>query len=249
MHALIVAAGFATRLGPLTANKPKALLPLVHKTVLDRQLDWLGEAGIIDTVTILSNERFAEQFHRHLLTRQPSVEVHVLSNGVKNLEEAKSLADDIYFGFSKVAKYGPTIVMGSDNLFTAPLEEFVNFHRTHDSPIQIAAFNRKHTPAHTHSKNELSRNPDGLVTRFIEKPRPTTQNLYAPLLYIFKPEAIKVLERFLSKPEAEIHMGSVISWAVANKVLVQAHLMSGQRLDTGEINSYNEAKRYFLKKS
>ena len=124
MKAIILAAGYATRLYPLTKDTPKALLPVAGRTILDRLLDGMRAIPEIDHIHLVTNHRFAPAFEEWRQTAQVHCPITVHDDGTTSNEDRLGAVGDIAFVLERAGIDDDLFVAASDNLFTFPLSDF-----------------------------------------------------------------------------------------------------------------------------
>ena len=131
MKAIILAAGYATRLYPLTKDTPKALLPVAGRTILDRLLDGMRAIPEIDHIHLVTNHRFAPAFEEWRQTAQVHCPITVHDDGTTSNEDRLGAVGDIAFVLERAGIDDDLFVAASDNLFTFPLSDFAADFRRH----------------------------------------------------------------------------------------------------------------------
>ncbi len=127
MKAVILVAGYATRLYPLTKNKPKALLKVGGKTILQHILEKIQEVDIINEVFLVSNARFYPHFQEWVADRP----IKVLDDGTSTNETRLGAIADLQFAIEKEKIDDDIIVLAGDNLFDFSLVDFVECYLSH----------------------------------------------------------------------------------------------------------------------
>src|SRR5439155_23773526 len=126
VKAIILAAGYATRLYPLTETRAKPLLPLAGRPMLDYLLDRIREAGEIDEVHVVTNHKFAEPFAEWASSR----DVVVHDDGTTSEDDRLGAIGDIQFVIESAGlEHEDLIVIAGDNLFDFSLTEYVSWWR------------------------------------------------------------------------------------------------------------------------
>src|SRR3954465_15458368 len=141
MNALILAAGYATRLYPLTLNQAKPLLPVAGKPIIERVVEHLLPIADLETVYIVTNQKFAEQFidwANGYGQRHPEAQLEILSDGSTTDADKLGAIGDIFFALEKRNLYGrDLLVIAGDNLFSEPLAKFADFAQEHPATIGV----------------------------------------------------------------------------------------------------------------
>ncbi len=140
MKTVILAAGYATRLYPLTKNKPKALLPVGSKTLLDHLADKIAEIPGPNPIVLVTNSRFFAELEAWARARAPGRAVKVLDDGTSSNETRLGAVGDLQFAIDKAGLDDDLLVLASDNLFDGSLADFTAFARSHEGAAAIGVF-------------------------------------------------------------------------------------------------------------
>ena len=125
MRVILLAAGFGTRLYPLTQNKPKALLPLGDRPLIDYLMENITKTKP-ESVTLITNNRFYEAFVFWRSQRQYPFPVRIMNNGVNKPQERKGAVRDLYYAFCDSEDgCDNSLVISTDNYFDYPLSHFL----------------------------------------------------------------------------------------------------------------------------
>ena len=229
MKAIILAAGYATRMYPLTKDKPKALLPIGGKVMLDYLMDEVATIREIDTVYIVTNSRFAGQFSawaEEAAARYPRLKLDVLDDGTDSNENRLGAVGDIRFVLDHRPVDDDLLVAASDNFFTFPLKNMVD--------------DLKRFALATLDENAR-------VTALVEKPQqpPTDVGIYA--LYLYKRETVPLIYQYLDEGNPPDAPGHFPEWLYRRKE-VGVYLFEGECIDIGTPQAYKEVCERFAQK-
>ena len=125
MKCLILAAGYATRLYPLTENFPKPLLEVQGKTILDWLLENIDETGCVDQYVVISNHKFADDFRKWAEGHR--LPIIVLDDGTESNETRLGAVCDLLFALQKLQIDDDLLVVAADNILFFSFQEFVDF--------------------------------------------------------------------------------------------------------------------------
>jgi glucose-1-phosphate thymidylyltransferase len=128
MKAIILAAGYATRLYPLTMNQPKALLPLAGKPILDYIVEKIEEVPAIDEILLITNTKFYPNFCTWAENKKGGLPVSVFDDGTDSDETKLGAIGDLQFLIDKVGIDDDILLMASDNYFEFSLKDFYDFY-------------------------------------------------------------------------------------------------------------------------
>src|SRR5215813_265824 len=137
MKLIILAAGYATRLYPLTLNQPKPLLPVAGKPMLEHVLDNISTIDAIDHAYVVTNEKFSSQFQRWVEGHGPHLHFSFTIVNDHSTDDSNKLGaiGDTHLVLTKYEIDDDIIVVGGDNLFSEDLHEFGEFCRSKNSPV------------------------------------------------------------------------------------------------------------------
>jgi glucose-1-phosphate thymidylyltransferase len=241
VKAILLCAGFGTRLYPLTRDHPKALLEVRGRALLDDLVDQLIESGRISALQIVSNHRFIGPFRAfcdRLTARRPGVRVDLVDDGAEDDARRLGAVRDLALALERDPPAGPVLVAAGDNLFRFRLDAFLDEHaRRRANAILV---HPEPDPRRLHRSGVAVVGPDGRVLRFVEKPAEPPSDLVCPPLYVFEPSALARLPEFLRAEPSADPPGSFLAWLVPREP-VFAHAMQGRRHDIGDPESYARA--------
>ena len=123
MKCLILAAGYATRLYPLTENFPKPLLKVQGNAILDWLIEDMDRSGVIDEYVIISNHKFAHHFDEWAATK--SQKITVVDDGTSSNETRLGAVRDIQYAIDELGLDDDMLVIAGDNLLDFSLTSFI----------------------------------------------------------------------------------------------------------------------------
>ena len=242
MKAYLLAAGYATRMYPLTRNKPKALLEVGGSPILTHILARISALDDITHIVVVTNDLFAPQFEAWRSEQTTPTPITVLNDGTTSDANRLGAIADLGFALEQVPLDGEdAVVAATDNLFDFDLLPIQRaFHARRETTLVVR---RVEDPTHTSRYNEVTLRPDGRVTRFREKPEHPETDLTAIALYFFPASALDLLAQYLEigSPDAPGHF---ISWLV-DRVPCYAEHIPGPWYDVGSLESLERARAQF----
>ena len=240
MKCLILAAGYATRLRPLTDNFPKPLLPVGGKPILD----WLGEdiaaTGKVDGFVVISNHKFASIFEKWSASRPE--DIRVVDDGTSTNETRLGAVRDIQFAIEALDLEDDFLVIAGDNLLDFSLSEFLEY----SSSKGTSCVMRYYEPLEEKLRKcgVLQVDSDGLILGMEEKPSEPKSHWACPPFYFYRREdAMRIPEAIASGCGVDAP-GSLVAW-LSSMVPVHAMEMPGKRFDIGNLKSYEAVKEIF----
>ena len=244
MKALILAAGYATRLYPLTKKYPKPLLEVKGRPVIDYVVDKLGSVGLINEIYIVTNSKFIADFKKWAKTASSPKKITLLNDLTKNNQDRLGAMGDIGFVIKKKKIQEDLLIVGGDNLFSGSLQGFLDAARKNAAPASIGLYRLKRKiDACCYGVVKLDKLKR--VVSFKEKPRHPESNLAAMCLYYISKNYLNLINAYLQgKKNKADATGSYIAW-LKDKVDVYGYVFSGSWFDVGDYKYLNTAKEIF----
>ena len=238
MKCLILAAGYATRLYPLTENFPKPLLKVGDKTILDWLVDDIDEAGLVDEYIVISNHKFAHHFLDWASTK--GQRITVVDDGTSSNETRLGAVCDIQFAIEKLALDDDMLVIAGDNLLDFSLKRFIHYALEKQTSCIMRFYEMDEQKLL--KCGVVTFDDNDRVLRMTEKsPTPETHWCCPPFYYYTRKDARLVKEGILEGCGTDAP-GSYIAW-LCTKTPVHAMEMPGRRFDIGNLQSYEQVQQ------
>jgi glucose-1-phosphate thymidylyltransferase len=240
---LVLAAGYATRLYPLTLDRPKALLTVAGRPMIEHVVDRLGPIKDLDGVYLVTNAKFAEQFRAWAdgyEPARPGLAVTVIDDGTTSDETRLGAIGDIELVIRTRALDDDLIVVASDNLFTEDLTDFGAFSRAKNAAV-VAVYDVGDL-SEMSKYNSISVNEDGRVTFFEEKPERPASTLTGIALYFYPRPVLPLIGRYVAEGNNPDQPGRLVEW-LYTRTPVYAWPVPGRWYDIGSEESLREADR------
>jgi glucose-1-phosphate thymidylyltransferase len=246
MHAVILAAGYATRLGELGAEVPKALLPLGGRPLLDRLLDEVEACPGVRSVVLVSNRRFLPAFQGWLDGPRPDrrIPVRILDDGTRRPGERLGAVGDLRLGLEATGPEGPWLVLASDTLFDFSLASLVRAVEGDGRWAAAVPLLRERDPAVLRRRGVAEVAEDGRLVGFQEKPEAPRSEDTVPPIYLLRSAAARAVTLFLAEGGNPDAPGHFLGWLVP-RLRVLGVRVPGKRLDVGTPEGYREALARF----
>lgn len=247
MKAVILAAGYATRLYPLTKDRPKALLDIGGRTILDHLMAQIAGTGAIDGAHIISNHKFYPQFAEWAQSaaeenRYAGIDIKVWNDGTSSEEDRLGAVGDIWFGIQAGGIDDDILVAASDNFFTFPLKLFVDDFISHGRDTILA---QEFTDMELIKRFAVATLDDrGRVLGLVEKPSEPPTNIGVYALYLYRRDTLPLIGQYLSEGNPPDAPGHFPEWLYERRE-VRAYLFEGECVDIGTPESYSEAQERF----
>lgn len=242
MKAIILAAGYATRLYPLTIDKPKALLPIAGKPILDYIVDEIETIDAVNELVIVSNDKFYGNFVKWNEKRKSHINISVLNDNTTDDTNKLGAIGDIQYAVDKMKIDDDLLIMAGDNIFTFKLKDFYNSYlKTNKDMILVKELD---------SIDDLRRmanvetDSEGKVTAMVEKPAEPKSNMAAFASYIYKKDTVPLISRYLNEGNNPDAPGFFPSWLYKQKD-VYTYKFIGECYDIGTPKSYKEVNEIF----
>lgn len=213
MIALIPAAGYATRLYPLTQNSPKALLEVGNKPLIEHVVEKILEVKQVKKIVVVSNHVFFDQFKTWSKKFQPnsSVPIVVLNDGSISNENRLGAVGDWWFGIEKENLTGHDFLsVSSDNLFNFPITRMLPLYGNGKNSV-IAVFDLNNR-SEAQKMGVVKIDAKNKVVDFVEKPKDSPSTLASIGIYIFKAEHVLLIKKYLEEGNSPDKQGFFLEW-------------------------------------
>ena len=240
MKCLILAAGYATRLYPLTENFPKPLLKVGEKTILDWLVDDIDEAGLVDEYVVISNHKFAHHFDAWAAQKQQKITV--VDDGTSSNETRLGAVKDIQFAIEKLQLDDDMLVIAGDNVLDFSLTKFVRYAKEKNTSCIMRYFEAEKKKLCKSGVVEIDGNDR--ILSMEEKPAQPKSNWCCPPFYYYTKEDARLVEKGIASGCGTDAPGSYIAW-LCTQVPVHAMEMPGSRYDIGNLESYQQVQETY----
>jgi glucose-1-phosphate thymidylyltransferase len=212
VKALLLAAGYATRLYPLTENRPKVLLPVADRPMLDWIADKVDAVDAVDELHVVTNTRFAPAIGRWGRERGGRVAPVVHDDGTTSNEDRLGAIGDISFVIERAGLEGDDLlVVAGDNLFDFGIDEYVEFWRTKGVASAVALYECGSLELAS-QYGIVTVEADGRVVGFVEKPEDPPSTLAATATYLYHRRHLPLLEQYLEEGNSPDAPGNFVAW-------------------------------------
>ncbi|MBO4499576.1 MAG: nucleotidyltransferase family protein [Bacteroidaceae bacterium] len=235
MKCLILAAGYATRLYPLTENFPKPLLKVGDKTILDWLIDDIDGAGLVDEYIIISNHKFARHFEEWAAGKK--VRITVVDDGTSTNETRLGAVRDILFAIDTLKMDDDLLVIAGDNVLDFSLKKFVRY--AHGCGTSCIMRYYEPDEKRLHKCGVVETDKDDIVLSMEEKPEKPKSHWCCPPFYFYTKADARLVKKGIDSGCGTDAPGSFIAW-LSTVVPVHAMEMPGRRFDIGNLESYRK---------
>jgi glucose-1-phosphate thymidylyltransferase len=235
-----LAAGYATRLRPLTDSIPKMLLPLAGRPMLDYVVDRIEAVDDVDGIHVVTNARFASDLGAWASQRSGLRAVTVWNDGTTSNEDRLGAIGDLRFVLDEAGLRGEDVlVVAGDNLFEFDLADFIAFWRSKGDGSAICVHDVG-DPELAKQYSVVELNEDDRVTYFEEKPPEPASTFAAIAVYLYRADDIARVDEYLAEGNSPDQPGRLVVWLYP-RVPVYGYRFQGEWLDIGDPNQLLDA--------
>ena len=240
MKCILLAAGYATRLYPLTENFPKPLLKVGDKTILDWLVDDIDTAGMVDEYIVISNHKFAYHFEEWAKTKSPKITV--VDDMTSTNETRLGAVRDIQYAIDALQLDDDLLIAAGDNVLDFSLCRFIEYF----ARKQASCIMRYYEPEKKKLQKSgvVSLDKTDRVIAMAEKPAEPESHWCSPAFYIYQKADVPLVRTAIEDGCHTDAPGSFISW-LGQKRPVYAMEMPGKRYDIGNLESYEQVQKEY----
>lgn len=242
MKNIVIAAGYATRLYPLTEHTPKPLLEIGGETILGRMLDDIDRIADIDEHIIISNHKFARNFQDWASLQHYSKPLTILDDGTESNDTRLGAVCDLLFAIDKLKIEDDMLVVAADNILEFTFQEFVDFSK--EKQTSCIMCHKLESVERLRRTGVVELAPDLRVTGMEEKPEHPKSHWAVPPFYIYKKQDLDLIRASVSNGCGKDAPGNLAHYLARHTVL-HAWPMTGGRFDIGSLDTYYEAQKKF----
>lgn len=240
MKCLILAAGYATRLYPLTENFPKPLLKVGEKTIIDWLIEDIHTCGLVDKYVIISNHKFAHHFDDW--AKAHTLPIMVVDDGTSTNETRLGAVCDIQFAIDKLHLDDDLLIIAGDNVLDFSLTSFIRYAVEKDTSCAMRYYEADLKKIQKSAASIIDENERLLSLE--EKPQEPKSNWCTPPFYFYKKaDAARIREAIADGCGIDAP-GSLLSWMCRNST-VHSMEMPGSRYDIGNLESYQRVQETY----
>jgi glucose-1-phosphate thymidylyltransferase len=243
VNAILLAAGYATRLYPLTRDRPKPLLPVGGRPILDYLVERLDEADEIDRMVVVTNDKFAGHFEGWASSVEIETPLEVINDGTRSNDDRLGAVGDVNLTLERAGLYGqPAYVLATDNLPKFDLLDILYLSRERGASAVFAL--------PVPDRCELTRmgvadvNEDGRIVSFEEKPAEPKGEYRVPPFYCYTADAVDAVPQYLAEGNNPDAPGHFLAWLVKREPVYAARPGVGT-WDIGTLESYRRVQEDF----
>jgi glucose-1-phosphate thymidylyltransferase len=245
---IILAAGYATRLYPLTLTRAKPLLPVAGKPMIDYVLDNLAPIGSIERVIIVTNAKFAAQFQKwadDYRATKAKLAFTIVNDGSTDDTNKLGAIGDLHLVLDRETVNGDIIVVAGDNLFSESLAGFGAFCREKQEPV-LAVYDVG-SLEDIKKYNAITFDASDRITFFEEKPKQPSSTVTGIALYYYPRKTLPLIRQYIAEGNNPDQPGRLVQWLYP-RTPVYVWPVPGVWYDIGSKETLEEANRIFAKK-
>ena len=246
MKCVILAAGYATRMYPLTLNTPKTLLPVAGRPVLDYIIDKVEEVDEVDEVHIVTNQKFFDQFESWRADSNRPIPITLWNDGSTTNDDRLGAIGDLALVIESGGLDDDLLVLSSDNLFEFSLKRFAEFFVEKGMTAVVTV--RREPDLEKRRRTGIALvDDDWRILDFEEKPEQPKSEYSSPSFYVYGKSVLPQIAQYLDEGENRDAPGNLIAW-LHSRAAVYAFLFEEPRYDIGNLDSYREVERIYSEK-
>ena len=242
MKCIVIAAGYATRLGELTRNFPKPLLKIGESTILGRMLNDIDRIPEIDEHIVITNHKFAPIFEEWQRQQHYTKPIRIVDDGTETNETRLGAVCDLLYAMEKLQIDDDMLVVAADNLLFFSFQEFVDFAKEKGTSCIMCHEQPSIDKLQRTGVVELDEN--NRVLGMEEKPQVPKSHWAVPPFYIYLKKDLELVRHAVENGCGKDAPGNLAHYLV-DRTVMHAWPMAGGRFDIGSLDTYYEAKRRF----
>jgi len=243
IKAIILAAGYATRLHPLTENQPKSLLNVGDKPIIEHITDKVQRMEEIDQILIITNDKFHLMFKSWLKDYQSRIPIKIINDGTFNNEDRLGAIGDLNFTILEESITDDILLIAGDNLFGFSLRDFHNYFKQKDrSIIAFHDLKEKEKVANKFGVGIMDQNKK--IINFEEKPSNPSSTLAATCCYIISKKDVKQIPQYIKESERWDNPGDFADW-LKERSNVYGYVFEEHWFDIGSFEGLEKANKFY----
>jgi glucose-1-phosphate thymidylyltransferase len=245
MKLIILAAGYATRLYPLTLTQPKPLLPVAGKPMIEHVLDNLAAIDGLDRIYVVTNSKFAAAFQKwadDYRAAKAKLDFTIVNDGSTDDTNKLGAIGDLHLVLTREKVKDDVIVVAGDNLFNQTLNDFGRYCREKNTPV-LAVYDVGDLEQ-VKKYNSISVDGSGRIAFFEEKPKNPTSTLTGIALYYYPESTLPLIQQYIAEGNNPDQPGRLVQW-LYTRVPVYTWKVPGLWYDIGSKETLVEANRIF----
>lgn len=248
MKVIILAAGYATRLYPLTLHQPKPLLDIAGQPMIEHVIDNLSLIDGIDGICVVTNEKFAGHFQKwadHYRATKAKLNFTIINDHSTDDTNKLGAIGDLHLVLTREKIDDDVIVVAGDNLFNVSLAEFGKVCRAKNAPV-LAVYDVGNLEE-IKKYNAITMDGDGRITFFEEKPQQPQSTVTGIALYYYPRAVLPLIKQYVTEGNNPDQPGRLVQWLYP-RIPFYTWRVPGLWFDIGSKETLEEANRIFARK-
>lgn len=241
MHALILAAGYGTRLGEITRDTAKPLIAVAGRPLLSHIVEAVTAVPEVDEIAIITNDRFYDDFGRWLEQEDWRLPVRLLNDGTTSNDDRLGAIGDLALAEAELSPGSDLLLVGGDNLFRFSLADFCRYAQERGTAV---ALHQLPTLEQARLYGNVELDTDGRILSFIEKPAVPLTRLIATCVYYLRAADLARLTEYRAEGNSSDAPGNLIRW-LCRQTPVFGYVFDGDWFDIGDRDSLHKACEAF----
>ncbi|MEG2348669.1 MAG: nucleotidyltransferase family protein [Clostridia bacterium] len=230
MKCILLCAGYATRLFPLTENFPKALLKVGGRSILDYILDEVNSLDIVDQIYLVTNAKYTPHFEEWINEKNNIKPIKVLNDGTYTNDDRLGAIGDILYTIEKENINDDILIIAGDNLFTFKLNEFTDFFKEKNAPVVCVREEKDIDLLKRVGVAQVKENME--IIDFVEKPAEPKSNLAVYAEYIYPKDVLPIFREYIEDGNSNDAPGNFVQY-LYKKMPTYAYVFKGECYDVG----------------
>lgn len=244
MKCILLCAGYATRLFPLTENFPKALLEVGGKSIIDYTLAKVNEIDEIDEIYLVTNAKYTPHFEKWAIEKNNVKPITVFNDGTTTNDDRLGAIGDIQFVIEKASIQDDILVLATDNLFDFKLVDFFDFYKTKNAPCVCV---RKEEDMDLLRRIGVALfNDEMQILNFEEKPANPKSEYGVYAEYIYPQNVVPIIKEYLEDGNSSDAPGNLVAY-LYKKMPVYSYIFEGACYDIGTHEALKEVNDIYNK--
>lgn len=243
IRAVVLAAGYATRLYPLTKHRPKPLLDVGGKPIVEHIMDKIQEIEGINKIYVVTNDRFYPMFNAWLGGYKTEKKIKIINDGTFKNDDRLGAIGDLNFVIQDEKIKDDILLIAGDNLFGFNLKEFLNFFEEKKSSIlAFCDLKKKNKVANKFGVGILDE--EKKITDFEEKPAEPRSTLAATCCYVFSKEDVEKVSEHIRVSKKWDNPGDFAKWLIKRNG-IHGFVFKEHWFDIGSFEGLEEANEFY----
>jgi len=243
VKAMILAAGYAKRLWPLTKNKPKPLLEVKGKPLVEHIISHFSNIPEINEILVVTNEKFSLNFEQWAEEAKSKIPIKIINDMTTSNDDRLGAVGDMKYAIDETGVDDDLLVIAGDNLFEYRLSDFYKFFKEKNASV-VAAKDMGSLEEVKEKFGVVTLDENQKIIDFQEKPSEPKSTLAATACYIFTKEDVQSISKYIEEDNAPDNAGDFIKW-LANHKPVYGFVFSEKWFDIGSFENLGKAREEF----